>query len=182
MDKLLKAKDVSGLWSRLEAWAAFVPHSCGEWFGADDGEGIAQTLKMMGNAVIGTLTIMQDKKLLVADSRIPDIALVLAQLRQLDEGWPAGVGEPELAWANAAIYKAKRQGVVFKEAPYGIEKAVVAIEGDREDGDDETDEADTEIRYKEFNWKKEVSLYASEVSIVLTATVCRIQAWSQPRR
>ena len=144
------------LWARIEAWASFVPKNCDEWFMSDDSDGIKQTLKMMGGALIGTLNLMEKGGRLRPESDIPDIGLVLGQLQSLAKSWPGSPGEPELAWADAAICMAKYKGVVFKDAPYGIEEAVEDFGGASDDSDSEIDELHAEIRYKDFNWNKEV--------------------------
>ena len=166
MDKFLKAKDVPAPWARVEAWATFVPNNCDEWFMSDDSGGIKATLKMMGGALIGTLDLMEKRGLLKPESAIPDVGFVLGQLDKLAKTWPGSSGEPELAWADAAICKAMKKGVVFKNAPYGIEETVEGLRGDPEDSDSEIDEEGAEIRYREFKWNKEVRYEATTFNYV----------------
>ena len=145
MEARSKAKDVPALWARIEAWATFVPNNYDEWFMSDDSDGILATLKMIGGVVTGTLDLMQMRGLLKPDSATPDIALVLNPLQNLAKTWPEGPGEAALAWADAAICKAKKQEVVFKDAPYGVENAA-NVGGAADDSDSEIDECGAGIR------------------------------------
>ena len=62
------------------------------------------------------------------------------------EGWPGGSDASEIIWADAALLKAKKAGIVFDDARYGIKKA--------EEFDGETGDWDSEgIEWERFNWK-----------------------------
>lgn len=119
---------------------------------ADDSEGILDTVKMIGGAVMVSLDQLEKQGLLKEDSAIPNIAFVLGKLKSMIQCWP---GDPpsweyRIAWADAALLKAKRAGIVFGDAPYGTEKTVDKVEG--EVGDWKFDVTE----WERFDWKKEV--------------------------
>ena len=141
------------LWPLLEAIAMSLPGNEAPWFMSDISDDILDTLRMIGGAYLCTLKALKKNGLLKKDSPIRNIALVLMMIRDLVQGWPGGPEEEELSWVDAAMHKAAKNGVEFREAPFGIEEGVEDI-----DPDDEEEEYDTGIKWSTFNWKKEVRL------------------------
>lgn len=117
---------------------------------ADCCEDILDTLKMIGGAVMVSLDQLEKQDLLKKGSPVSNIALVLGKLKYMIQGWP---GDPpayeyRISWADAALLKAKRAGVEFGDAPYGIKKAF--DDGEVEDWDFD------DVDWENFNWKKQV--------------------------
>jgi hypothetical protein len=139
------------LWPHLQALSTVIPRFY-QWFHSDISEDILDTLMMVGGAVMCTLKLMKAKGLLKPDSPIQDIALILAKLHGLDEIWPGGPGEDELAWCEAAITMAKQNGVKFESVPFGVEKMAGEIVSDDE-------EDDPEIDWYNFDWKTQFAAF-----------------------
>ena len=153
MDKeLRKSKpNITALWPMLEALAFAIPDNQTEWFNNEDGEGVLETLRILGGAVICALRVLEEQDMLKPDSDIKNIALVLGHINMIVQDWPSGEEEDELSWIDAAFYMAMKNGIEFTEAPYGIEEAVGDISADSEGS-----QFNTPIDWSSFNWKKEV--------------------------
>jgi len=108
------------LWVHIEAFAHFLPGD-GPWLMIDDCQRLLDTLALVGGGVMCTLEVLEEHGLLRPQSPIRDLALVLGLLYRLDSAWPGGPGEEELSWVHAMVNVAQKHGIVFKDAPYGIE-------------------------------------------------------------
>jgi hypothetical protein len=142
-----KTPDNTALWAHIEAFAHLIPGDQG-WYNSDDGEGVAQTMQLIGFAVISTIKALQSHDLFRPDSPIEDFSLVLGLLISAAVQWPGSYDEPELSWAKAVISEAKEHGIELAGVPFGVEEDVKKFEG----LDDDEDAPD----WKDFDWKKEV--------------------------
>ena len=106
---------------------------------------------MIGGAVFTIFKSFVKRRLLRPESDVKNIALVLGMLYDSTADWPSGEEEPELAWRGAMIRKAQQHGIVFKDAPYGIEDRL------KRDGLNEPQEDKDDSEWNKFSWYKEVS-------------------------
>ncbi|KIV77242.1 hypothetical protein PV11_09057 [Exophiala sideris] len=151
----------AALWPIIEAFAFNLPDDRAYWFHIDDGEGLLETLKLLGVAVFSTLRILEEHDLLRADSPVKNVALVLAYLRRNMEDWPGNCTpefpiDDELAWCDAAIVEAQHKGIEFKLAPWGIETKL------KKDGVGKSRYSDyikTITAWKQLKWDKEYKTY-----------------------
>jgi hypothetical protein len=148
----MKKKNASALWPHIEALAYFFPDSCDPWFMCDNGDGVLETLEMIGGAVMVTLKQLEEEEILKENSKIPNVGLVIAMFQNLKGSWPGDSGAEQLSWTDAALHKAKQAGFELTDAPYGIEKKVEELEGETGDWDYE------DVEWNNFEWKKKVRL------------------------
>ena len=116
----------------------------------DDGSRVMEVVKLMGTAVIHALNLLISVKQFTPDSSLRNLGMVLALLIK----WPMDIDffpEGEDGWIEQVIKLAKEHNVQIK-GPYDIEKLLE----ERED-DIDTDQ-DNGKKWKNVNWRKEVSL------------------------
>jgi hypothetical protein len=151
IERDIKKNNARALWPHIEALAYFLPEEYDPWFASDDADGILDTIKMIGGAVMVALRQLQDEGLLAKNSAIPNIGLVIGALKRFERYWPGGVGDdPQWSWVNATLYEVKQAGFELKDAPYGIEPEVRELQGTTGDWDQE------DVNWKEFNREEQV--------------------------
>ena len=123
----------------------------------DDGQGLSQTIQLIGYAVIATLKVLESQDLLKPDSPIKDISLVLGLLMDAIKNYPGKYEEPELSWMKPAIVLVKKHGVVLEGVPFGVEKDAQKFE--------ELEDDTYNQNWKKFSWKKQVISCALSLSL-----------------
>jgi hypothetical protein len=139
-----KTADPLALWYRITGLAHVLPGT-GAWWMSDDSGQIADTLELIGYAILATMDVLLKNGLLTPDSKVKDLSLVLAMCLEMVAGWE-GRGN-ELTWRVPMIEKAEANGIKLS-GPYGIEDRVESLKAEH-DG--------KKRDWTKFNWKKKVS-------------------------
>lgn len=137
--------DPYALWYRITGFAHVIPGP-GAWFMCDDSQQIAQTMEMLGFAVLATMDVLKKNNLITIDSKIKDLPLVLSMCLEMVAQWDEMEGE--LDWRVPMINKAEANGVKLS-GPHGIENHVATLKEEYHGHD-----AD----WTDFEWKEKVCL------------------------
>ncbi|KAK8095700.1 hypothetical protein PG999_013722 [Apiospora kogelbergensis] len=105
------------------------------WFGADDADRISQTVKGIGSMLLSMLNELDRAGELKADSRMKDLALIMAWYLE----WSKGLTDmliqgDELDWRAQTVAYAKKAGIdLASSGLFGAGDLVSALEKEKED-------------------------------------------------
>jgi hypothetical protein len=128
---------------------------------SDDSVRIKDSLRLVGEATLATLEVLESRGLLAPGSVVKDIALVLGRLIEVIMAWPGDYAEPEFSWVKDVIAKAEGKGIKIEGAPFGVEESVnIFMEVDSDDDDDDEGDGwkdeDRALRVRKSDWIEEV--------------------------
>lgn len=141
-----ESPDPLTLWGIITGFAYVLPGP-GDWYHCDDSQQLADTVKLIGYAILATGDVLKRHGLINASSKIKDLPLVLAMCLKMAQNMEGLVHGNELDCRVPLIKQAEANGLKLS-GPFGIEDHVAELKESY---------AGKEAHWTNFDWKKKVS-------------------------
>ncbi|KAK8875011.1 hypothetical protein PGQ11_005525 [Apiospora arundinis] len=157
----------------------------GPWIGCDDGERIKDTMECIGAMFLSALNELDRAGDLKPDSRIQDLALVMAWYLEWSKDLPDyGFDGDELNWRPQILAYARKAGIDLATPSSGLFGAAQLVSTLDEEADDDDGVAPLagEAKPDRWNWKKTYAALKKQAAPHFGGRKYDITQWSRKER